>query len=220
MTYRLADFLEVMQHEMQDCNITLSAKGYRLDGEKGVKSALGIRDANGGVPKSCDYMQESEAGLLFVEFSDFERQMQQQQQTAQAVRNTPGIQRSERKRVNNLLAIDRQLQTELSAKVCDTDFILREVVDKKLLPDIPDLERPRHILVVWHERGGVDTARLLDSMLTRLKGELSRANLRYLEYRNLYCLSLDQYQQQYGGLHSLQPKGLPTVNPKGILVNW
>ncbi|QMT41117.1 hypothetical protein [Neisseria shayeganii] len=219
MTYRLADFLEVMQHEMQGCGITLSAKGYRLDGKKGVKSALGIRDANGGVPKSCDYMQESEAGLLFVEFSDFERQVQQQQKTLASVSKVP-LQASEQKRVRRLLAVDRQLQTELYAKVCDTDFILREVVNGKLLPDLPNLSQPRHVLVVWHERGGVDTARLLDSMLLRLKGELSRANLRYLEPRHLYCLSLDQYQQQYGGLHSLQPKGLPTVNPKGILVNW
>lgn len=56
MSTDISVFWEVIDLEMPDCEVVLTAKGYKLDGAKGLKVVLRITDNAGNTPKSVDYL--------------------------------------------------------------------------------------------------------------------------------------------------------------------
>lgn len=59
-------FKETMNHEMKDVDINLSKKGYKFDGQNGIKKSIKVDQY-----KSVDYIADKCASL--VEFSDLYR---------------------------------------------------------------------------------------------------------------------------------------------------
>jgi len=57
-------YKELMDHEIKDLNIKLTASGYKLDGKQGIKIGLKFNKL-----KSVDYISDDEK-LRLVEFSD------------------------------------------------------------------------------------------------------------------------------------------------------
>lgn len=198
MSTDISAFLEVIDHEMPNCGVVLTAKGYKLDGVRGLKVVLRITDNAGNTPKSVDYLQFFGETPLFVEFSDLQAQHIRCSETLESL-DFGGLSKSERKRVSSKISTDTEILSELRGKIVDTDFIFREISDKSLLDGLPELHGGR-ILVVWHRRsslGEVDTARLLDGLRGRLMAELYRCNLRFLNVP-LHFLTAEEYVRRYG----------------------
>lgn len=198
----IVEFKELMQHEIPKCPIVLTAEGYKLDGQHGVKSALKILDRNGGTPKSCDYLQSYNDTLLLVEFSDLVAQHERCGVTLEAL-DLSALSRSERNRVANRLGAEEEIKNELKAKIHDTDFILREVLSKQMLEGLPDLTTCRfHIFIVWHPSDKplekYDTGRLLDGLRLKLTAEVSRCPLGYLTDAPVHFLTVEDYEARYG----------------------
>ena len=108
----IIEFKELMQHEIPECPIVLTSEGYKLDGQHGIKSALRILDRNGGMPKSCDYLQPYKDTLLLVEFSDLAAQHRRCEVTLEALDLSP-FPRSERNRVEDRLGAEGEIKNEL-----------------------------------------------------------------------------------------------------------
>lgn len=198
----IVEFKELMQHEIPECPIVLTSEGYKLDGQHGIKSVLRILDRNGGMPKSCDYLQPYKDTLLLVEFSDLAAQHRRCEVTLEALDLSP-FPRSERNRVEDRLGAEGEIKNELRAKIHDTDFILREVLSRQMLEGLPDLQTCWfHIFIVWHPSdrslGKHDTARLLDGLRLKLEGEVSRCSLDYLTDAPVHFLTVEAYEARYG----------------------
>nr|DAR29836.1 MAG TPA: hypothetical protein [Caudoviricetes sp.] len=198
----IVEFKELMQHEIPECPIVLTAEGYKLDGQHGVKSALRILDRNGGTPKSCDYLQSYKDTLLLVEFSDLAAQHRRCGATLETL-NLTVLSRSERNRVEDRLGAEEEIKNELKAKIHDTDFILREVLSRQMLEGLPDLTTCRfHIFIVWHPSDKplekYDTERLLDGLRLKLTAEVSRCPLGYLTDAPVHFLTVEAYEARYG----------------------
>jgi hypothetical protein len=194
----ISAFWEVMDLEMPDCEVVLTAKGYKLDGAKGLKTVLRITDSGGNTPKSVDYLQPLDKIPLFVEFSDLQAQHIRCSATRESL-DLGGLSKSERNRVSSKISTDTEILNELRGKIVDTDFIFREISDKSLLDGLPELHGG-HILVVWHQRSSlskVDTAKLLEGLRGRLLAELGRYNLRFLNVP-LHFLTVEAYALRYG----------------------
>lgn len=198
MSTDISAFWEVIDLEMPDCEVVLTAKGYKLDGAKGLKVVLRVIDDAGNTPKSVDYLQPLDKIPLFVEFSDLQAQHIRCSATRKSL-DLGGLSKSERKRVLSKISTDNDILNELRGKIVDTDFIFREISDKSLLDGLPELHGG-HILVVWHQRSSlskVDTAKLLDGLRGRLLAELGRYNLRFLNVP-LHFLTVEAYVLRYG----------------------
>lgn len=198
MSTDISAFLEVIDPEMPDCEVVLTATGYKLDGANGLKVVLRVIDDAGNTPKSVDYLQPLDKIPLFVEFSDLQAQHIRCSATRKSL-DLGGLSKSERKRVLSKISTDNDILNELRGKIVDTDFIFREISDKSLLDGLPELHGG-HILVVWHQRSSlskVDTAKLLDGLRGRLLAELGRYNLRFLNVP-LHFLTVEAYVLRYG----------------------
>ncbi len=105
---------------MPDCEVVLTAKGYKLDGAKGLKVVLRITDNAGNTPKSVDYLQLFDKIPLFVEFSDLQTQHIRCSATLESL-DLGGLSKSERKRVSSKISSDTDILNELRGKIVDTD---------------------------------------------------------------------------------------------------
>lgn len=64
----LSEHLEIMNHEMDRVNCEITHKGYRVDGENGIKQIINLNNR-----KSIDYFYIQNGKCLFIEFSDLAR---------------------------------------------------------------------------------------------------------------------------------------------------
>ena len=65
MKAELSDHLEEMDHEISGLELQISYKGYRVDGDKGIKRVVGLNHR-----RSIDYFYIKNDQCLFIEFSD------------------------------------------------------------------------------------------------------------------------------------------------------
>lgn len=65
---QLSDHLEVMHHEISGNNTALDREGYRVDGNNGIKVAVGLQ-----IRKSVDYYCIMAKECSFIEFTDLAR---------------------------------------------------------------------------------------------------------------------------------------------------
>lgn len=205
MKFMLKDFLKQMDHEIPSCCIQLSSNGYKIDGTDGLKTKLRIVDSCGKTPKSLDYIREYNNKLFFIEFSDLVSQHKQQQNTYKIIKGSlKKCYKSERKRLNRILSFSTQIKDEISQKINDTDFILREIISKNLITDFIDIKLygDIFIFIVWNSEEseiGIDTARMLDELRSSIKSLISRFNLEYLfkPMTKILFLTILEYKNRY-----------------------
>lgn len=201
MTHNFEDFKEQMQHEISSCCIILSSYGYKLDGNNGIKTKLRIVDSGNNSPKSFDYIQLYNNKIFFIEFSDLEAQYSQlngrHSNVQERIKNLPLC---DYKSINKILKAERQIEDEVTGKINDTDFILREIVNNELLQNFVDLEKERHIFIIWHSTNpyGIDLARIFEDLRGKIISKISRFNLEYMGGIPIYFLTVETYQTEYG----------------------
>lgn len=201
MTHNFEDFKEQMQHEISSCCIILSSCGYKLDGNNGIKTKLRIVDSGNNVPKSFDYIQLYNNKIFFIEFSDLEAQYSQLNEwhfnVQERIKDFPP---RDYKSINRILKAERQIEEEVTSKINDTDFILREIVKNRSLENFVDLAKDRHIFIVWHSTNPneIDLVRIFDDLRGKIISKISRFNLEYMGNIPIYFLTVETYQAEYG----------------------
>lgn len=73
MTQLLEQHLDVMKHEISDCDVEISSKGYKVDGTCGIKNIVELPNR-----KSVDYFFIQDSNCIFIEFTDIARQKEDQ----------------------------------------------------------------------------------------------------------------------------------------------
>ena len=68
MKAELSDHLEAMDHEISGLELQISYKGYRVDGDTGIKKVVRLNHR-----RSVDYFYIKNDKCLFIEFSDLAR---------------------------------------------------------------------------------------------------------------------------------------------------
>lgn len=64
----LTEHSEAMEHEFCDISTIITSTGYRVDGDNGIKTVIGL-----SARKSVDYFFEVNSKCQFLEFKDIER---------------------------------------------------------------------------------------------------------------------------------------------------
>lgn len=187
------DFLENMEHEFPNIQPDrLKAKGYKIDGDSGVKLFCGLNNL-----KSVDYLFIPESGVLvFLEFSDLHRYFIDfiskkkelfQKISVLAKQQDPGIKKEldELKRFF-IKTIDQQYFSEFLYKFKDTFFLKEVLVDHALLKGLPPeiVKGPvtEYIIVVppvdhleLHQQQEIN--KILERLKESLKCQLSKYEL-------------------------------------------
>ena len=190
-----------MQHEISSCCIILSSYGYKLDGDNGIKTKLRIVDSGNNSPKSFDYIQLYNNKIFFIEFSDLEAQYSQlngrHSNVQERIKDLPLC---DYRSINKILRAERLIEDEVTGKINDTDFILREIVNNELLQNFVDLAKERHIFIVWHSKNsyGIDLARIFEDLRGKIISKISRFNLEYMGGIPIYFLTVETFQAEYG----------------------
>ncbi|MDD2864564.1 MAG: hypothetical protein PHC99_07540 [Methylococcales bacterium] len=108
-------FKETMNHEMEDVDINLSKKGYKLDGRQGIKLSIKVNQY-----KSVDYIAD-DVSLSLVEFSDLYRDQHRVNNALQEVLDSNITEDS----VNMIKrTLESQVQKDLVSKFKDSISII------------------------------------------------------------------------------------------------
>ncbi len=114
-------YREKMNHELDDTpvRISLLVKGYKLDGENGIKKAIGVDKL-----RSVDYIAENDS-LTLVEFTDLYRQQDEILDLIRDLRNTHDLSKKNTRKVNKILR--QSVLKELREKYLQTLLIIDEM---------------------------------------------------------------------------------------------
>ena len=163
----ISSFLENMNHEFPNSDITISRRGYKVDGDLGIKYTCNYMEY-----KSVDYFKVVDGEhFTLIEFSDLiaqNKQLETRMTKIKASDLEPDEKRRLRKSLNNTI------NRELVSKFKDSIFILGKL--KEDLDNIPLKfdEKPKYLIVVapfdsyLGDTDKIDIARFLEMLKDKL----------------------------------------------------
>lgn len=203
------DFLEPMEHEIKGCSIVLGVDACRVDND-GIKDHCKIcNPANNNRVKSCDYFYILDEKFLCIEFSDLISQKSKRDDSINKIKKI-GIDSSEWKRILEHSSSEVIISDEMYQKIIDTNFILEFLYSadgNKYICDLPSPNYSKHFFIVYHSPSKfdeVDNVRISDikndnfkSEIQRLQSKLATLPLTQLNYKEVYWLEINIFQEKY-----------------------
>ena len=127
------DFYETLEHEFSDIDVTINSKGYKIDGNDGIKITAGYRDY-----KSADYFAYLNKTSLIIEFSNLQQHYENVEYKKQAIiRDCINLKKNERRIYDDFLkTLNHEIKNELCSKFKDTVSISENAEDK--LSNVPE----------------------------------------------------------------------------------
>lgn len=205
------DFLEPMNHEINNCSITLEVKACRVDNGC-IKDYCQINnpESNNQV-KSCDYFYIPDGRNLFlcIEFSDLLSQKYNIDKNVDEIKTS----KIKRKKANHIIAIYNSssvISNEIENKITGTDFILKKLYSGECDQYIDDIPRNNfnkyHFLVVYYlpSSDEIDRARMSDFQgdefkkeKDKLKSKLAILSLNHIDIKEVHWLEIRTFKEIY-----------------------
>lgn len=203
------DFLELMLHQIRDCDVDLNTDAYRVDDARrkpnGIRTHCKIDNpANNQTIKTCDYFHIISEKSLFlcVEFSDLFAQQTKRDDTIKKIRELD-IDNSEKNQIIKSFNSNKVISDELAQKFRDTDFILRRLYEncQAYIKDLPCSTYEKHFLVVYYlpNADTVDEARFLDKENDKFKLQslLATSQFTYLDISRIHSVEISDFKARY-----------------------